>query len=172
MLASTKPVWLQANRIQDKQKWYHLAGHLHTSIQNVSLPSPIHGTSSNYSSPTDHISRWWLVEHSPSILCATTFRNTCQPTFPHKDIRLTITLIDPLVNTSALFKHTYGGTCIQHPIKVIEIGSTPCCICWNSSSSFCPQFTCPNIMAVQVVTFWDGILLNTLQASSMLPHFA
>jgi hypothetical protein len=27
-------------------------------------------------------------------------------------------------------------------------------------------------MAVQVTTSWDDILLNTLQASSMLPHFA
>ncbi len=27
-------------------------------------------------------------------------------------------------------------------------------------------------MVLQVTTFWDGIVLNTLQASSMLPHFA
>jgi len=86
--------------------------HIHSKCLRTSLSCPIHGTSSKNSSSTDYISRWCLVELSPSILCATTFINTCQPTFPHKDIRLTITRIDPLMNTSALFKHTYGGTCI------------------------------------------------------------
>jgi hypothetical protein len=46
--------------------------------------------------------------------------------------------------------------------------------CWNSSNVFCPcpHFICPDIMAFQVNTYWDGILLNTLQASFMFPHFA
>ncbi len=61
------------------------------------------------------------------------------------------------------------------PTKVTEFGHTPsCCICRNSSSAFCLAyiFTCPNIMVLQVTTTWDGILLNTPQASSRLPHFA
>jgi hypothetical protein len=37
-----------------------------------------------------------------------------------------------------------------------------------SLSPFC---TCPNIIAFQVTTSRDGNLLNTLWASSMLPHF-
>jgi hypothetical protein len=53
----------------------------------------------------------------------------------------------------------------------------------NSSSAFCPSphFTCPNIMAIQVTTFQDGILfntifrdgnlLNTLKASGYAPTF-
>jgi len=60
------------------------------------------------------------------------------------------------------------------PRKVTEAGCTPSsCISQNSSSAFCPcsYFTCPNIMVLQVTTSWDGILLNTLGASSMLPHF-
>ncbi len=36
----------------------------------------------------------------------------------------------------------------------------------------CPCMAHPPSMVVQVTTFWDGILLNTLQASSILPHFA
>jgi len=44
----------------------------------------------------------------------------------------------------------------------------------NRSSAFCPcpHFMCPNIMASQVTTFHDGLLVNTCQAASMLPHFA
>jgi hypothetical protein len=37
-----------------------------------------------------------------------------------------------------------------------------------SLSPFC---TCPNIIAFQVTTSRDGNLLNSLWASSMLPHF-
>ncbi len=61
------------------------------------------------------------------------------------------------------------------PKKARESGCTlSFCICWNSSSTFCPclDFTCANIMAFQVTTSQDGILSNTLQDSSMLPHFA
>jgi hypothetical protein len=61
------------------------------------------------------------------------------------------------------------------PTKVTRFGSKPsCCTCQNSSSAFrpWPYFTCANTMTFQVTTSQDGILLNTLQASSMLPHFA
>ncbi len=61
------------------------------------------------------------------------------------------------------------------PTKVAELGHTgSCCCCQHSCSVFwpCQHFPYPNIMLFQVITSWDGILLNTLQASSMLPHFA
>jgi hypothetical protein len=35
-----------------------------------------------------------------------------------------------------------------------------------------PTFTCAHIMVIQVTTFWIGILLNILQAFSMVPYFA
>lgn len=62
------------------------------------------------------------------------------------------------------------------PTKVIKFGCTPfCCICQNSYSVFypCLDYTCPNIMVIQVTTFENGmILLNIFQTYSMLPHFA
>ncbi len=61
------------------------------------------------------------------------------------------------------------------PTKVTAFGHTPsCCICWNSSSAFCPwpHLTCLNIMVVQVTTSWHGILSYTLRASFMLLHLA
>ncbi len=61
------------------------------------------------------------------------------------------------------------------PKKVTEFAHTlSCCICRNCSSEFYPypHFTCPNVMAFQETTSQDGILLKTVQASSMLPHFA
>jgi hypothetical protein len=64
-----------------------------------------------------------------------------------------------------------SSTTIQHPHRKTEFGRTPsCCNCQNSSSAFCPcpHSTCPNIMAAQVTKV---CLLNTLHASSTLPHF-
>jgi hypothetical protein len=61
------------------------------------------------------------------------------------------------------------------PPKKSEFGHTlSCCICRNCSSEFYPypHFTCPNAMAFQETTSQDGIFLKTVQASSMLPHFA
>jgi hypothetical protein len=60
------------------------------------------------------------------------------------------------------------------PTKVAKFDYTPCCISQNKLNAFCPWLhcICPNIMVVQVTTSWDGILLNILQPSSMLPHFA
>jgi hypothetical protein len=61
------------------------------------------------------------------------------------------------------------------PTKVTKFDYTRyCCIFQNNLSVFCPWLhcICPNIMVVQVTTSRDGILLNILQASSMLLHFA
>ncbi len=48
------------------------------------------------------------------------------------------------------------------------------CICWNRSNAFCtsPHFTYPIIMEYQETTSCNDIPLNTLLASSMLPHLA
>ncbi len=73
-------------------------------------------------------------------------------------------------SSAARLAHTFST-----PIKVAELGSTPShCICWNNSSPFnpCPHFTCPRIRALQETTSCVGIWLNTLQASSILLHFA
>jgi hypothetical protein len=61
------------------------------------------------------------------------------------------------------------------PPKVTRSGCKPSsCIHWNNSSALCPgpQFTCANNMAFQQTTFREDIVLNTLQASSTLPHLA
>ncbi len=51
-----------------------------------------------------------------------------------------------------------------------------CMLCnnQNSSDASCPwpHFKCPNIIAFQVTTSYDGILLDNLPASFRLPHFA
>ncbi len=63
----------------------------------------------------------------------------------------------------------------KRQIKVISSGCTPsshiCAKCLRASLP-CPCMANPPSMAFQVTTPRDGILLNTLQASSMLPHFA
>ncbi len=48
------------------------------------LTKPMHGTSSKYGIPSDHISRWHLVEHYPSILHAPTFAYMSTKLFPTK----------------------------------------------------------------------------------------
>ncbi len=59
------------------------------------------------------------------------------------------------------------------PQKVTLSSATPSfCNCWNRSNALCPcpHFTCPKIMAIQETTLCEGILLNTLRASFILPH--
>ncbi len=57
---------------QDKQKWYHVATHPFKMFKSF-LTMPMHGTSSKYGSPSDHISQWHHAEHSLSILNTPTF---------------------------------------------------------------------------------------------------
>jgi hypothetical protein len=55
---------------------------------------------------------------------------------------------------------TMSAHAFSSPKKIIEFGCIPsCCICPNSSitSYPCPHFTCPNIMVVELTTFWKGI---------------
>jgi hypothetical protein len=61
------------------------------------------------------------------------------------------------------------------PRKVTESGHALSCLhLLKFAFAFypCPPFTCPNIMVDEVTTFQDGILLKTLAAPLMLPHFA
>ncbi len=61
----------------------------------------------------------------------------------------------------------------RSPTKVTGHGFTPaCCISGYNSNAFCPcpHFTYPRFMAFQATTSQMGIMLNTLKASSRLPH--
>jgi len=72
---------------------------------------------SKYGAPSYHISKWHLIEHSPSIVHAPTLCIRVHQTTPHKDIQLQTTLNDFLMNIPAFFKCKDAGTCIQHPRK-------------------------------------------------------
>ncbi len=122
---------------------------------------------------SDDISRWHLVEHLPTILNALAFCIHVNQATPHIDIKLQTILNDLLMNMHALFKRNHTSTCIQHPPQKWQ-SPTAHLLVANNSYAFWPwlHFTCPNTMVIQVMIFQDGILLNTLQASSMLPHFA
>ncbi len=124
----------------------------------------------NMAIPSDHILRWHLVEHTPSILNAPHFAYLSTKLLPTKTSDSNplwmICWWTHLPSSSVtMLAHAFNN-----PTKVTESGHTPsCCICRNSSSAFCPcpYFACSNTLAFQVTTFWD-----TLQASSMFPHFA
>ncbi len=49
---------------------------------------PMHGTSSKYGAPSYHISKWHLIEHSPTIVHAPTLCIHVHQTTPYKDIQL------------------------------------------------------------------------------------
>ncbi len=99
-----------------------LSTHAHLThlfkLLKIFLTMPMHGTSSKYGIPSDHISRWHLVEHSPIILHALTFCIHMNRAICHKNIPFPSTFNDLLMNTPALFKHNHTGTCIQHPHKL------------------------------------------------------
>ncbi len=125
------------------------------------------GTSSKYGSPSYHILRW----HPPCSYML----HTCQPSYspqrPQTPNHFEMSAhehICPRQVQSCWHMHSA-------PPKKSEFGHTlSCCICRNCSSEFYPypHFTCPNAMAFQETTSQDGIFLKTVQASSMLPHFA
>ncbi len=128
--------------------------------------------SQNNGIPTEHISRWHLVEQSPSVFDAPTFCILVNQATPHKDIRLTTILNDLLLNMPSWSSSaTRLAQAFSSPTKGREFSRTSsCCICQHISSDVCPfpHFRYPNIIMFQVITSRDGILLNTLHASSML----
>jgi hypothetical protein len=73
--------------------------------------------------------------------------------FPTKSSQSQPLQIDMLTNTHALFKRNNAGTCIEHFHKILEFGCTPSyyiCQIISVPIAPCPQFTCSNIMAVEV----------------------
>ncbi len=145
--------------IQDPHKsesvWLHsFVLHLLKQLQSL-LPLATFHMAHNQSSPWDHILFGHLVKHSQSIHHAPTLGIHVNKAITHTGIRLATTLNDLHMNTPALFKGQYTGTCILDPAKVTTSGSIPPdCISLNSSNALCPcpHFTCPNITAFHATT--------------------
>jgi hypothetical protein len=97
------------------------------------LTMPLHGTSSKYGIPSDHILRWHLVEHSPSILNAPTLLHTCPPSYSpqwHQTPNHFEWSADE--HTCPLQSQPCWLMLSTPPTKVTEFGHTPSsCICWN-----------------------------------------
>jgi hypothetical protein len=68
------------------------------------LPLPTLHMSQNHGSPSNHISRWRLVEHSQSTQNAPKFCIHVNQSFAHKDIRLPTTLNELYMNKHTIFK--------------------------------------------------------------------
>ncbi len=95
---------------------------------NSFLTLPMHGTSSKYAIPRNHISKWHLVNTSEH-LNAPTFCKHVKQTNPHKSIWLQTMMNDLVMNTPAVFKHNHDGTsCIQHTHKINGFGCTVSCL--------------------------------------------
>ncbi len=146
-----------------QQKWQGLAVPLPVAfVEMVSVPSPFPHISHV---PSDHIVWRYLIEHSRSILHAPTLHIHITKQFPIKTSESqplsTICSSAHLPSSSAaILVHAFST-----PTNMTDSGSTPsCCICWKSSSAFCPcpHFTCPNIITFQMTTSCEGIWLNTL----------
>ncbi len=119
---------------------YAFFTHLFGNVKSF-LTMPMHGTSSKYGIPKDHISRWHFVEHSPSILHAPTFCIHVNQAMPYKTSES-----HPLWMVCSWVHLPSSSATI---LAYTELGSTSsCCICSNSSSAFClcPHLTCPTIM--------------------------
>ncbi len=115
--------------------WVHTFTHLFKMFKSF-LTTPMHGTSSKYSIPSDHILRWHLVEHSPNILNAPTFC-ICQPSYGHKNI-----CSKPLwMICSWAHQPSSSATMLAHafstPTKVTKLGCTPSCWIFGNSAK-CP----------------------------------
>jgi len=78
------------------------------------------------------------------------------------------------ITVYAFIHQTCMATSWQKAKKATSFCCTPSHICSKClrASLPCPCMAHPPSMAFQVTTSWDAILLITLQASSMLPHFA
>jgi hypothetical protein len=134
----------------------------------ASLSCSCMGTSSKYGSPSYHILRW----HPPCSYML----HTCQPSYYPPQRPQTpnhfwnVCTWTHLPSSSAIMlAHAFGtpqksqSLAIRCPVAFVEIAPV--------NSTLTPHFTCPNAMAFQETTSQDGILLKTVEASSMLPHF-
>jgi len=89
--------------------------------------------------PSNHILRWHLVEHSPSILNAPTFCIHVNRAIPHKDIGLKTSLNNLSPSSDLTLAHA-----LITWTKVNLSGLIPfCCICWKTwiTLSGCPFLT-------------------------------
>ncbi len=134
-------------------------------MSKIFLTMPMHGTSSKYGIPSDHISRWHLVEHYVGA-----WASSVLPHFAYMSTKILPTKAyesHPL-STICTWAHlpSSRATILAHAIntltKIMIFCHTPR-ISWKSCNDFYPwpHFTCPIIMAIQMTTSWDGILLNT-----------
>jgi len=158
-----------------KQKWYHLAVHLHTSVQkDLELPYHAHVWHvlyiwhSKWPYP-EMASCWTLSKHPP---CSHILHAVHQATPTQR-------YLNPIHFQWSAHEHTYllQGRLTTHafstPTKVTEFGHTPsCCNCQNSSSVFCPclHFTCHNIKAFQVTTSQSDGCCWTLSKHPQCSH--
>ncbi len=123
--------------------WSHIFQlHLLKQFQCL-LPLPTFHTSQYRGVPSDHISRWHLVEHSPSILHAPTFCININQATPHKDIRLkSLWMICSWTWLSSSSAPEWAHALITwRKVNLLEFPFY--CICWKSCIAFsvCPPFT-------------------------------
>ncbi len=175
MPSSTKPAWLQADRRKTKVISSGCTPPSHIlSVEEF----PYHGHAWHilqvwHSKRPHHVitSCWTVSKHLP----CSHILHTCQPSYlPQKYLNPIHFDWSPHEPTCPLSVQLCWHMHSALP-KVTESSCTPsCCIHGNSSSALwpCPHFTCPNIMVFQVTISCDGILLDTLPASSVHPHFA
>ncbi len=85
--------------------WLYTFTHLFKMFKSF-LTMPMHGLSSKYGIPRDHIMRSHLVEHldSPGILHAPSFCIHSDQAIPHKDIQFLSALNDLFMRMPGLFK--------------------------------------------------------------------
>jgi hypothetical protein len=135
------------------------------------LPLQAFHISQYHGSSTDHIPRWTLSEHRP----CSHIEYTCQPSYSLQT-HLNPTHFQQWAHecTCPLQVCNYTGTCIHNPhqshngwphtilLQFVEM----------NPASLCPgaYFTYPNIIAFQMTTSRDGILLNPNWVCCMLPH--
>ncbi len=123
--------------------WSHIfLLHLLKQFQCL-LALPTFHTSQYHGIPSDHISRWHLVEHSPSILNAPTFCININQATPHKDIRLkSLWMICSWTWLSSSSAPEWAHALITwRKVNLLEFPF--CCIRWKSciAVSVCPPFT-------------------------------
>ncbi len=130
---------------------------------------PMHGTSFKYSCPSEHISRWHLTECSPSILRAATFCiHANQAIAPQRHLTPNHFEFFGDEHICSLWVQPHCHKHLAWPKGSRVWLHISWWIHWNSSSAF--YTSCIShipIMAVQVTTFHDGILLNNLHFAYM-----
>jgi hypothetical protein len=137
----------------------------------------MHGTSSKYGIPSNHILRWHLVEHSPSILYASTLCINVNQATPHKDIRLQTALNDLLMNTPALFNCNHSTfsnledvQCMGMVRKLLKIlngeGVQP-----NDISFVCLLSACSHAILVDEGMHCYASMITDYMVSAKLEHF-